>query len=58
MENSQEVDFKVWIQTLVPVVLKVAIFSLFNQRRFLLMYVLRVIQLNNMEEFQVTERAQ
>lgn len=29
MKNSQEEDFKVWIQTVVPVVLKVAIFSLF-----------------------------
>lgn len=29
MENSQEEDFKVCIQTLVPVVLKVAIFSPF-----------------------------
>lgn len=29
MENSQEEDFRVWIQILVPVVLKVAIFSPF-----------------------------
>lgn len=29
MENSREEDFKVWIQTLVPVELKMAIFSLF-----------------------------
>lgn len=29
MEKSKEENFKVWLQTLVPVVLKLAIFSLF-----------------------------